>query len=116
MFGIKLPPKLGHGSFDTAVRDIIDTEFQTLTSPLSETFAFGFFNSTPFGREADRFGVGVFRSLSTDGGDFVEWGGETFYKLGLTRWLDISANLQVIDAAKSGDTFVTLGGRLFFKF
>ena len=52
-----------------------DTEFQTLTSPLSETISFGFFNRTPFGREADRFGVGAFRSLSTDGGDFEEWGG-----------------------------------------
>ena len=26
VFGIKLPPKLGHGSFDTAVRDIIETD------------------------------------------------------------------------------------------
>jgi len=93
-----------------------DTEFQTLTSPLSETISFGFFNRTPFGREADRFGVGAFRSLSTEGGDFDEWGAAKFYKLGLTRWLDISVNLQVIDAAKSGDTFVTLGGRFFFKF
>lgn len=25
IFGIKLPPKLGHGAFDTAVRDIIET-------------------------------------------------------------------------------------------
>ena len=26
VFGIKLPPKLGHGSFDAAVRDIIETD------------------------------------------------------------------------------------------
>jgi transposase len=26
VFGIKLPPKLGHGSFDPAVRDIIETD------------------------------------------------------------------------------------------
>lgn len=93
-----------------------DTEFQTLTSPLSETLSFGFFNHTPFGRKEDRFGVGAFRGLSAQDGLFEEWGGEIFYKLGVTRWLDVSMNLQVFDAAKSGDTFVTLGGRFFLRF
>lgn len=93
-----------------------DTEFQTLTSPLNRTISFGFFNRTPFGREGDRFGVGAFQSRSFEDSELKEWGGEIFYKLALTRWLDFSTNLQVIDAAKSNDTFVTLGARFFFAF
>ena len=92
-----------------------DTELQTLTSTLARTLSFGFFNRTPFGREADRLGAGAFQSVSLQGGDFEEWGGEIFYKLGLTRWCDITMNLQVFDAAKSNDTFVTLGGHIFFR-
>ncbi len=92
-----------------------DTEFQTLTSALARTISFGFFNRTPFGREADRFGVGAFQSVSLQGGDFEEWGGEIFYKLGLTSWCDLTLNLQAFDAAKSDDAFVTLGGRIFFR-
>jgi hypothetical protein len=93
-----------------------DTEFQTLTSPLARTLSFGVFNRTPFGREADRLGAAAFRSSSLQGGDFKEWGGEVFYKLGLTRWCDLTLNLQVFDAAKGDDPFVTLGGRIFFRF
>ncbi|MGI9625875.1 MAG: hypothetical protein ACR2QM_03495 [Longimicrobiales bacterium] len=93
-----------------------DTEFQTLTSSLSRTLSFGLFHRSPFGREADRFGVGAFQSLSEEGGDFAEWGSEVFYKFGLTRWCDLTLNLQVFDAAKSSDTFATMGGRVFFRF
>jgi transposase len=32
IFGIKLPPKLGHGAFDTAVRDIIEAD-EALSHP-----------------------------------------------------------------------------------
>jgi hypothetical protein len=93
-----------------------DTEFQTLTSPLYSTVSFGFYNRAPFGRQGDRFGAGAFQSRSTQGGDFKEWGGEVFYKIALARWFDFSTNLQIFDAAKSDDTFVTLGSRFYFSF
>ena len=93
-----------------------DTEFQTLTSPLNESISFGFYNRSPFGRKGDRFGIGAFRTRSIQEDVFKEWGGEAFYRLALTKWCDLSIALQVFDAAKTNDTFVTLSGRVFFRF
>ena len=93
-----------------------DTEFQTLTSTLSRSLSFGFSHGSPFGRDADEFAIGAFQTLSQQGGDFEEWGGEAYYKLALTEWCDLTMNLQVFEAVKGDDPFVTLGGRIFMRF
>ena len=92
-----------------------DTVFQTLTSVLKKSIAFGLFNRKPFGRNGDDFGIGAFRTRSDQGGRFTEWGGETFYRIALTKWLDATATLQYVRPAKSGGSFFTLGGRLFLR-
>lgn len=95
-----------------------DTEFQTLSSALNQSLAFGLFNRQPFKRKGDQFGLGVFQTKSAQGGNFQEWGLETFYKVGLTSWCFFTANMQVFEAAKAekDETVVTFGGRIMFNF
>ena len=95
-----------------------DTEFQTLTSTLNRSLSFGLFNRQPFKRKGDQFGLGVFQIKSSQGGNFQEWGVETFYKVGLTRWCYFTADMQIFQASKAvkDTTVVTLGGRIMFDF
>ena len=95
-----------------------DTEFQTLTSKLNRSLALGLFKRQPFNRESDQFGLGVFQTKSSQGGNFQEWGVETFYKFGFTRWCDFTADVQLFEAAKALQgqrTVMTIGGRIMFK-
>lgn len=92
-----------------------DTEFQTFSSVLDKSISFGLFNRGPFGRTNDDFGFGAFRTRSSQGGRFTEWGGETFYRIAVTKWLDATATVQFVQPAKAGGSFFTVGGRLFLR-
>ena len=93
-----------------------DTSIQTLANPINESFAFGFYNRSPFKKSKDRLGIGVFRTRSDSGGSFKEWGGEVFYRFGLSDWANFSLALQVFDPAKGNDVFFNMGGRIFIGF
>lgn len=93
-----------------------DTEFQTLTSGLSQSNSAGFFNSSPFGRSRDDFGVGLFRTKSNQGGRFRETGGEMFYRLRITEWIRASLTVQYFEPAKAQGSFLNIGGRVMFEF
>ena len=93
-----------------------DTEFQTLTSGLSQSNSAGFFNSSPFGRSKDDFGVGLFRTKSNQGGRFRETGGEVFYRLRITEWIRTSLTVQYFEPAKASGSFFNIGGRVMFEF
>ena len=97
-----------------------DTELQTLTSTINQSNAFGFYNQSPFGRSVDDFGIGLTRVKSDVGGNFKEWGGEMFYRIGIADWVNLSLTAQYIDASKApegqnSDIF-NVGGRVFFSF
>jgi porin len=80
----------------------------------------GFWRSRPW----DGFGVGVYRYNWTKGLSSTlqislqsEYGIELFYNLGLTPWLSISPNLQVIRPATGGAPLLTaLGLRSVIRF
>ena len=93
-----------------------DTEFQTLTSGLSQSNSAGFFNRSPFGRSRDDFGIGLFRTKSNQGGSFRETGGEIFYRLRISEWIRTSLTVQYFDPAKAQGSFLTVGGRVMFEF
>jgi porin len=70
------------------------------------------------GREGDRWGVGAFWLEPSDEdllrglGIGSETGGEAFYDLALTPWLQLTVDAQVIDSALPGvDTTWVLGTR-----
>lgn len=69
------------------------------------------------GREKDRFGVGYYHlNLASDRSDLVlgnnENGMEIFYNLVPASWIELTANLQVIDGAvKNVDTATVVGFR-----
>ena len=73
-------------------------------------------HKAPFDRPADKFGAGVFRARSDQGGSFTEWGSEAFYQLQLTDWMNVSLHAQYIDPAKGGSSIFNLGARLYFAF
>lgn len=93
-----------------------DTEFQTLTSALSQSNSFGFYNSNPFSRSMDDFGIGIFRTKSDQGGSFKETGGEAFYRLRITDWMRASVTVQYFNPAKAQDSFFNIGARVLFEF
>ena len=75
------------------------------------------------GRDADQLGAGFFYA-STSGGAMPkllqldhEIGVELYYNFAVTGWLNVTADLQVIDPALSGiDTSVVLGLRMKAEF
>jgi porin len=75
------------------------------------------------GREQDRWGLGAYYLKLADGvlsaglGLDDEIGGEFFYNIAVTRWMNLTLNVQVIDSAlpKAG-TVVVLGTRLGIRF
>jgi len=93
-----------------------DTEFQTLSSGLSETSSAGFYNRHPFGRSRDDFGIGWFRTESDQGGQFRERGGEMFYRLRIAEWIRASLTVQYFEPAKVQGSFFNVGGRVMFQF
>ena len=93
-----------------------DTEFQTLTSGLSQSSSAGFFNRSPFGRSRDDIGIGLFRTKSDQGGRFRETGAEIFYRLRITEWIRTSVTVQYFDPAKAQGSFFNIGGRVAFEF
>jgi hypothetical protein len=93
-----------------------DTEFQTFSSGLKQSSAIGFFNSSPFGRSRDDFGIGLFRTKSNQGGQFRETGGEMFYRLRIAEWMRVSLTVQYFEPAKAQGSFFNAGGRVAFQF
>lgn len=75
------------------------------------------------GRERDRWGLGLYYQKLADGAlarDFGlddEWGGELFYNIALTPWMNLTLDAQVIDSAlPQAGTAVILGTRLSVAF
>ena len=93
-----------------------NTSIQTVSSPLSEGYGFGFYNRAPFHRSEDRAGIAVFRTQTKQGGRFREWGGEAFYRVALTTWCDFTLAAQAFQPAKGKGAFMNIGGRIRFKF
>jgi len=93
-----------------------DTEFQTFTSGLSQSGSAGFYNSSPFGRSWDDFGIGLFRTKSDQGASFREIGGEMFYRLRIAEWIRASLTVQYFEPAKASGSFFNIGGRVMFEF
>jgi len=93
-----------------------DTEFQTFTSGLSQSGSAGLFNSRPFGRSWDDFGVGLFSTKNDQGGRFREAGVEMFYRLRIAEWIRASLTVQYFEPAKASGSFVNIGGRVMFEF
>jgi len=93
-----------------------DTEFQTASSELKQSSAVGIYNSSPFGRRKDDFGVGLFRTKSDQSGSFKENGGEMFYRLGIADWVWTSLTVQYFEPAKASGSFINVGARIMFEF
>ncbi len=75
------------------------------------------------GRERDRWGLGVYYQKLADGvltrefGLDDELGGEVFYNITLTRWMNLTLDAQVIDSAlPQAGTVVVLGTRVSVAF
>lgn len=75
------------------------------------------------GREEDRWGIGAYYQKLADGaltaalGLDDEIGGEFFYNIALTRWMNLTLNAQVIDSAiPQAGTVVVLGTRVGIRF
>jgi len=93
-----------------------DTEFQTASSELNQSSAVGIYNSSPFGRSRDDFGIGLFRTKSDQGGSFKENGGEMFYRLSIAEWVWTSMTVQYFDPAKASGSFINVGARIMLEF
>jgi porin len=73
------------------------------------------------GRDADQLGVGFFFVSASgkllDGRLDHDFGVEFYYNFAVTGWLNVTADLQVIDPALRGiDTSVVLGLRMKAEF
>lgn len=75
------------------------------------------------GREKDRWGLGVYYQDLSDGilsqvfGLDDEIGGELFYNIALTPWMNVTLDAQVVDSAASqAGTAVVLGTRVAIRF
>jgi len=81
------------------------------------------------GRQLDSFGIGYFYTgLSSNFQDLISalpgplavrdlQGFEAYYKFGLTKWLDVTADLQVLRPSQVGvDTAVIAGARTKIRF
>lgn len=75
------------------------------------------------GRERDRWGCGLYYQELADGvlaktlqlGS--EWGGEVFYNVALTSWMNVTLDAQIIDSAlPQAGTVVVLGSRVVIRF
>ena len=75
------------------------------------------------GRSKDRWGAGIYHKKYVDGRGFRgpgtedETGGEVFYNIGVTSWMNVTLDVQVIDGAIPGaDTAFVLGSRVAISF
>jgi porin len=75
------------------------------------------------GREKDRWGAGMYYQKLADGliaqvgGLDDEIGGEVFYNVAVTPWMNVTLDVQVIDSAvPDAGTVVVLGTRVGIRF
>ena len=92
-------------------------------NPIRWIASFGVGGNSPLpGREADRFGIGwYYGGASSELGPFFNpddgTGGELFYNVAVTRWLQLTPDLQIINGGVAdSDTAVVFGlrGNLVF--
>ncbi len=85
-------------------------------NPLSSFLSFGIGGNSPLaGREGDTFGVGWYRTESSDALPGVVFGNhgsgvELYYNVAVTPWLHITPDLQFINPARSGVDAATVVG------
>ena len=88
---------------------IDNTDIQTAASPIVESYAGGLALRTPFSRGRDLISAGIFFTKSEQQGEDSETGFEVFYRFGMTRHIDLTANLQGFWPARA-EGFFTVGG------
>ena len=94
---------------------IDNTDIQTTTSPIVESYAGGLALRAPFSRGRDLISAGVFLTKSEQQGEDSETGFEVFYRFGMTQHIDLTANLQGFWPARAEGFFGVGGLRLMIR-